>query len=302
MSNTRGSSYEAKSDIDDIEALSKKLTADLRRHIRQLGSFPMLSDAWCEMADHLGRIANITEMEQKLPKETAEATLWECEELALRYILEDGKLNLCLRNLVEFKEFEREMRTTGRIVKPDSRQKMDAFERGMGMILRNAWAHVEALQTTDLPLLIGYVADVLNDVVTNPEASVGKELTGRQEILVLHYMLGLCKRIDDIDEGRVMPLVLERRVVTLMAQHLHNNHSRMTPADVRAGAIALALFCDTEDFQTHKNDYVSTDDEKSAFVALGADFLDELVEEAEVRRQLRPLLDFAAQCERQMSK
>lgn len=33
--------------------------------------------------------------EQRLPKAKADATLWECEELALRYLLEDGKLNLC---------------------------------------------------------------------------------------------------------------------------------------------------------------------------------------------------------------
>ena len=31
--------------------------------------------------------------EQLLPKDS-DATLWDCEELALRYILEDGKLNL----------------------------------------------------------------------------------------------------------------------------------------------------------------------------------------------------------------
>jgi hypothetical protein len=31
--------------------------------------------------------------EKELPKEK-DATLWDCEELALRYVLEDGKLNL----------------------------------------------------------------------------------------------------------------------------------------------------------------------------------------------------------------
>ena len=36
-------------------------------------------------------------MEEKLPKDSEGSTLWECEELALRYLLEDGKMNLCLR-------------------------------------------------------------------------------------------------------------------------------------------------------------------------------------------------------------
>lgn len=32
--------------------------------------------------------------EQKLPKEKKEATVWESEELALRFLLEEGKLTL----------------------------------------------------------------------------------------------------------------------------------------------------------------------------------------------------------------
>lgn len=34
------------------------------------------------------------------------------QELALRYVLEDGKLNVCLRNLVEWREFDRMRRTS----------------------------------------------------------------------------------------------------------------------------------------------------------------------------------------------
>lgn len=37
--------------------------------------------------------------ERSLSKESAEGTLWEGEELALRFILEDGKLNLVIRCL-----------------------------------------------------------------------------------------------------------------------------------------------------------------------------------------------------------
>lgn len=40
------------------------------------------------------------------------------------------------------------------------RQSLDAFEKGMGIVLRNAWTHIEALQTTDIPLLVHYVTGV----------------------------------------------------------------------------------------------------------------------------------------------
>jgi hypothetical protein len=55
------------------------------------------------MAEIFGRIANISDVESKLPSTKKDATLWETEEQALRFLLEDGKLNLCLRNLIEFK-------------------------------------------------------------------------------------------------------------------------------------------------------------------------------------------------------
>jgi hypothetical protein len=91
----------------------------------------VFSDKWNEVADCLSRIASISQMvrwaalwllfvlrnafrsatagpprpprdravcraqEKEIPKEEG-ATLWDCEELALRYVLEDGKLNLCV--------------------------------------------------------------------------------------------------------------------------------------------------------------------------------------------------------------
>jgi len=66
------------------------------------------------MAEIFGRIANITDVESKLPSGKKDATLWETEEQALRFIIEDGKLNLCLRLLIEFKSRQIEARRSGR--------------------------------------------------------------------------------------------------------------------------------------------------------------------------------------------
>lgn len=62
------------------------------------------------MAEIFGRIARVSDMESKLPSAKKDATLWETEEQALRFLLEDGKLNLCLRILVEFKSKQSEAR------------------------------------------------------------------------------------------------------------------------------------------------------------------------------------------------
>ncbi|CAN0014679.1 unnamed protein product, partial [Discosporangium mesarthrocarpum] len=93
------------------------------------------------------------------------------KELALRYVLEDGKLNVCLRNLVEWREFDRRRRFArrdleGTLGEQDGKESgavddaLEAFEKGMGLMLRNAWTHVEAIQTTDIPLLVEYITGV----------------------------------------------------------------------------------------------------------------------------------------------
>lgn len=54
--------YAKKGESDSIENLSDKLSLDLRKSIKGLGSFTILSDSWCEMSDVFGRIAQISEL------------------------------------------------------------------------------------------------------------------------------------------------------------------------------------------------------------------------------------------------
>ena len=56
---SRSYDYASSKDTDSLEPLSEKLKMDLRRHIRCIGSFPILSDKWCDMADTLGRVATV---------------------------------------------------------------------------------------------------------------------------------------------------------------------------------------------------------------------------------------------------
>jgi len=258
------------------------------------------------MADTFGRVANISEMEAKLPKDREDATLWECEELALRYVLEDGKLNLCLRNLIEYKHFERGLRSNSSSVTADQMVKLDAFERGLGTVLRNAWRHIEALQTTDLPLLVEYIGDVFEDAICYPEILERRLKSGdlhlRQEIIVIYYLHGLMSQIEEMTEERVMPLLKERRLFSLLAAVLQSHHLKMREEDVLTALKTLSMICETEDFQTYKDyDYLQTLDEKETFCILNVDFISDLVsEDWDMRRKIRPLLDFIREIEREM--
>ena len=55
------------------------------------------------------RLAGIAELESNLAQPKEYATLWETEEQAIRYLIEDGKLNLCLRCMINYKEYQRNL-------------------------------------------------------------------------------------------------------------------------------------------------------------------------------------------------
>ncbi|CAM9751222.1 unnamed protein product [Ectocarpus sp. 12 AP-2014] len=316
----RPQAYQSKNGEDSMEALSAKLSADLRGNIRALGAFPLLSDEWCKMATALGRIAEISEAEAKLTQDCIEGerktgegkdcqkTLWEGEEMALRYVLEDGKLNVCLRNLSEWRKFHRNRRDGGGQAGEDGPlvlESLDSFEKGMGTVLRNAWTHVEALQTTDIPLLVEYVTGVYRDAADNPGAvedmSLRGDLAGRQEIVCLSYLRGLVSRLSDYEEGRVMPHLRGAGTVSCLAAMLHANHRHLGMEAAAVGAEALAFVCDTEDFITYREEYIN-DAARVTFASLKEDFVQKLCEDSQERKILRPLLDAISYCRRKSSR
>ena len=101
------SKYSSKDEVDSLATLANKLAVDLRYSIRSLGSFEIMSPQWLIMSDIFGRIATVTEMEAQLAASKNNATLWETEEQAIRFLIEDGKLNQCLRSMVELKKYQR---------------------------------------------------------------------------------------------------------------------------------------------------------------------------------------------------
>ncbi len=85
-------------------------------------------------------------------------------------------------------------------------EECDKFEKGLGVILRNAWQHVEALQTSDLTALIHHIADVFQTALEFPQLLEnymrGGDLHQRQEILCFYYLRGLLRHVEDITESR----------------------------------------------------------------------------------------------------
>ncbi len=72
--------------------------------------------------------------------------------------------------------------------------------------MKNAWSHIEVLQTTDLPALINHIADVLESTLSMPDIIEplvkGNDIHQRQEVLVFYYLNGLMKHVEEIREHR----------------------------------------------------------------------------------------------------
>ena len=96
------------------------------------------------MVDSLTHIANIAAMEHRLP-EAANSTLWEGDQLTVRFLLEEGKLNLCMRLMHEYKRAQRatgaaELAQLATAAGVETAEKLAerslAFEQSLGTLLR----------------------------------------------------------------------------------------------------------------------------------------------------------------------
>lgn len=300
-SSKRGlANYSAKSDADDIEQMSEALGTNLRTQVHQLNKYPVLSEEWRSTAKVLAHIAKITTMEAKLPKEKAAQTLWEGNEQALRFIIEDAKLNMCLHSLVEYKRYEQLHRGT---IDPADAATLVSYEVCLGCILRSAWSHVEALQTTDLGVLIEHITFVFRDGTDSSERLTSMtNLETRQEVLCMYYLHGLLSHVEDVMEERVMPLLRSSSTIVVLARFLAANHTLLTPTSLVTGAAALAMACGTEDFGTYRERHVPESD-REVFIGLKNSFLAAMCEDDyDVRKKVRPLLDFCMFCSRCASK
>ena len=288
--------YETTQDSDTIGDLSKRLQEDLRKSVHLLGSYRPFSERWLKMAEALYRIGNITKMEVNLPKESKDATLWDCDELALRFLLEDGKLNLVLRNLVAYKTLERDMLGMGKSPKDEFKEAAYKFECGSGVTLKHAWLHIEALQTTDLPLMVEFIVSILRSVVEYPERmrviDQKEESNDLQEKICPYYIVALMKGLDSIEEDRVMHSVRRFQLVPIYINFLRIHHSVLPQEALAAACEGLSIIFDTDDFQTNEDRYITDDSVGDALAELGDLFIHEMASSSsELRRKIRPLLD-----------
>lgn len=303
---SRKKSYESSQDPTLHEELTRKLATDLRKFVRKIEMHKAFTRPWAGMIDSVIHVANIAKMEHRHDNVSAESTLWEGDDLTVRFLLEEGKLNLCLRLMVDFKQvcptggmqadiftpFVQELGMEEALIM----QRAIAFEQSLGQIIRCSMMHIEAVQTTDLPMLFNYCANVLTAATTcEPEHIFQWEKP--QEVFVLSYLTSVLERMDSqqagLDENRIMPIIEGESLVPLVVKMLSMYHERLSKVVREQACAFLKIVFDSENYETPSQKAKITPTETLAMLkGFKARFLDaDIASSGELKRKLRPLLD-----------
>lgn len=304
------SSYAVRRGGDDLSSLTAKLAADLRDNIRAFHLATPLSQEWIECAQRISKVATIVETERKLNAASAAAkadgTLWEGEEWAMRYLLEDGKLNLCLRIACEYLQHQLSTGANSAVTSPvaspsavegglaalvpagagsstassapstptadQTKAMCSKVEHGIGVLLGTAWLHPEAVQTTDIPLAISILQQGM-EVTRRPNFS---GCSPSVLTLILRCWAGLGSSAVAVGESKLVNEMVRQGVFALLPSFaaVAAGHESLKSADGAAllldGLAGAAAIISAEEFQSVKSKVMSSADATCASIAASA--------------------------------
>mmetsp|Transcript_95643 Transcript_95643/g.309824 ORF Transcript_95643/g.309824 Transcript_95643/m.309824 type:complete len:326 (-) Transcript_95643:120-1097(-) len=311
---------------DEAERPLKVCAEAGRKCVRQIHQHPILSDEWLQLVDSLKQLTRLVQLEGRMPANAKVAevhgrnqetpgTLWdqEAHENAIRILVEEAKVNLCLRMMNDFKVWQynptdmkqsvENCMKTYDLSQVNIEQKCRQFEEYLGQLLWRAFAHVETLQLMDIPLLIDHCGLVLQHV--DATRAAGLECSSsklEQEVLVMYYVSSLFKHAEALNNGELLAKAREVRLLPLVISHMSRHAAAEYPerisVEVAAGLAALA---DNEDFQTDWRSFFEGPEQMAAFLALQESFVAPIISaDPDKRRALRPLLDLFNKVQRAM--
>lgn len=299
-----------------------------RKCVRNIHQYPILSVEWIGLVDSLKQLTRLVQLEGRMPvnskvaeaqgrNKDSEGTLWDQEqhENAIRILVEEAKVNLCLRMMHDFKKWQydpAEKRATYHEAmqaydysEVQLDQKCQQFEESLGMLLWRAFVHVETLQLMDIPLLIEHCALVL-EACRRPGFEPVRNLK-MQETIVLYYFSSLMKHAEALNNGELLAKSREHRLVHFASEHVLSRVEVYPPDMIFAIAEGFSALADNEDFRSQWEQFFLDADgkpdpeAKAGFLQLEAKVVAVALKEApERKRVLRPLLDLFRAMQRTM--
>eukprot|EP00929_Paragymnodinium_shiwhaense_P087723 TRINITY_DN4785_c3_g1_i1.p1 TRINITY_DN4785_c3_g1~~TRINITY_DN4785_c3_g1_i1.p1 ORF type:complete len:326 (+),score=95.27 TRINITY_DN4785_c3_g1_i1:97-1074(+) len=313
-------------DYGDGERPAVKDCAEAGRQcVRCIQQYPILSVEWFNLGDELKKLVRLVQLEGRMLPNTkvseaqgrnteSEGTLWDQEnhETAIRVLVEEAKVNLCLRIMNDFKAWSYNSAEKAKALADTAQAhgvgidklepKLFMFEENMGTLLWRAFVHVETLQLMDIPLLLEHCAMVLNFAVSTDAPANTK----MQETVVLYYFASLMRHAEALNNSELLAKTRELNIVHLATSRILTHLEEYPLELLWSGAMGFSALCDNEDFGTCWEDFFRGPDgapdveAMRRFVQL-EDNLAELVlrEKPEKKKDIRPLLDF---CKRLRAK
>jgi len=287
----RAVDYKISSDlVVSRDARLKKLKSRLRTHVRRLRYWPLLSESWLLMSESISQIAEVAFMELNLPfsnnSELGEqvgrkgtGTLWDQEddELAITILQEEGKVNLCVTLICEYSQVMKEesevlefisetAKRTGQSRESITESVMQ-FEKGIGVLIHLAMAHVEVIQILDIGTLMQHLATVLEASDRRaylwehePSSDFGSNFCGAdklQEFQVIHYLAHLMKHLEEIDEDRVMDMIEHHNMIAKASRHVATLMDWLSD-DIFASFLLFLNGCfDSETYLAEKSRFIT---------------------------------------------
>jgi len=273
----------------------RKLKSRLRTHVRRLRYWPLLSESWLIMSESINQIAEVAFMELNLPfsmnnelrsqiGRKKEGTLWDQEddELAIAILQEEGKVNLCVSLLCEYSQVMKdEVEAYKMISKASMITRIDResigesvmlFEKGVGIIIKLAMAHVEVIQILDISTLMQHLATVFENADNRAylweqelSAEFGSDFLGvdkLQEFQVIHYLANIIKHLEEIDEEKIMDMIEHHNLISKAVTHVANLMDWVS-SDVFASFLIFLNGCiDCETYLAEKSRFISSQTKK----------------------------------------
>jgi len=330
----RKKEYESKEYMGTRDLRLKKLKVKLREHVRRFHYHPALSKGWLKMADSISQVAEVSFMELSVPfesdnkvtkmlgrKETG--TLWDQEDdqIAIKILLEEGKINLCMRLLNEYKAKYKDVDRSAAIQKildeneasdeetiyeEDVEELLDQFEKGSGLILHLALQHEEVLQILDCTVLVAHIAMILKEAEARAglfESTRAHKFTHAflgvdklQESLVFCYLASLAHHLEKLDEEKIVNLLTDHNIVPMATLHMHDHYNWYADDVVAAYFVFMHSVMDSETFMLDKTALLPTKKIWSMCLTLNDDVLPGVLEETKLLK--KDVRAFVSECKR----
>ena len=178
----------------------------------------------------------------------------------------------------------------------------DKFERGLGVVLRNAWAHVEALQTTDMSLLLSYIGEALSFAAENPtelrEYCDAGDIHQRQEVLCFYYIFHIMQNIETLHEESIMTDIRSHRIFINGVKILSTIYRSVSNVHSVKIIEALSMIADSEDYKTYIDRYIRDAEEARLLYDVKANIITPVCTSVDYRRVSRALSDACEKAKR----